>query len=113
MIEWKFFETAFGKTVDCRDDPVHTEPGRNIEDGPIAQVLYAGGIYNLKLFGEDCKYMNSGDNAGRLFCRDRGIDCYNDSAWDGPDGDSKYGKAGGEYKCGENMVRQPAFTCPY
>lgn len=106
-LDWQFFATEYGKTVDCRTDPVYHEE-RDIDRTKTA-TWFPGGAFKLKLFGEDCQYKNSGDNPGRLFCGSREIECKDDPADKNPL-DLKTKK--GNYECGDK-TRQPVFTCPY
>ncbi|KAF2189327.1 hypothetical protein K469DRAFT_748010 [Zopfia rhizophila CBS 207.26] len=106
-IDWQFFATDYGKTVDCRTDPAYHEERDidRIKEGP----WYPGGEFNLKLFGEDCQYKNSGNNPGRLFCGSKEIECKDDPADKNP---SDPNAEKGNYKCGDK-TRQPVFTCAY
>lgn len=105
---WRFFATDYGKTVDCRDDPVYTET-RTFDRSKDVRS-YPGGEFPLELFSEKCTYKNSGDNAGKLFCGDKAIDCF----WDPPGKDPANGKTEDvRYLCKDKWKRQTVFTCPY
>ncbi|KAH7076789.1 hypothetical protein BKA63DRAFT_510777 [Paraphoma chrysanthemicola] len=106
---WHFFATDYGKTVDCRDDPVRKDV-REI-DPSIDVQWYPGGEFSLDLFGENCTYKNAGDNAGKLFCGEKSIDCF----WDPPEADPAFQgqKHKNRYDCFGNWQRQTVFTCPF
>jgi hypothetical protein len=105
-LDWQFFTTDYRKKVECRSDWVYHENREWATDSP---TTYPGGTFNLRLFDEDCQYKNSGDNAGKLFCGDKTIDCVDDPADKNPS-DPNADK--GSYQCGDKW-RQPVFTCAY
>ncbi|KAH7083730.1 hypothetical protein FB567DRAFT_529797 [Paraphoma chrysanthemicola] len=112
-IYWNFFTTDYGKPVGCRNDPVHWETRPLASSFAPGTRYYPGGEFPLVLFGENCKYMNSGDNVGKLFCGDneRAIDCF----WDPPEKDPNFpGKIEfNKYECKKEWTRQTVFTCPF
>ena len=99
---WSFFTTDYGKAVGCRDDSIKTEM-RNF-DRSNRTPLWPGGTFSLKLSGQECEYKNSGNNAGKLFCGGRAIDCFVDA----PRQDSSRDF----YRCGVNW-RTSVVICPY
>jgi hypothetical protein len=109
---WNFFTTDYGQAVGCRDDPVHWEVRHNDRNTQGVRI-YPGGEFSFVLFGEKCKYKNSGNTVGKLFCgeNERPIDCF----WDPPAKDP--GNSGkielNKYECKKNWVRQTVFTCPF
>jgi hypothetical protein len=109
QVNWLFFQTDYGKKVDCRQDPVYQEQRDLNRLSDVPYNSYPGGTFKLNLFGEDCEYKNSGDNPGRLFCGSREIACVDDPADTNP-ADNTADK--GMYECGE-MTRQPVFMCEW
>lgn len=104
-LHWLFLATDFGKSVDCRSDLVFTLD-MDIDRTKVA-TWYPNGEYGMQLFGEDCKYQNPGNGAGKLVCGKKEIQCLDDPADQNPS-DPKAQK--GNHPCGD-MTRQPVFVC--
>ncbi|ORY19378.1 hypothetical protein BCR34DRAFT_595350 [Clohesyomyces aquaticus] len=111
-IDWLFFATDYGTAPECRTDTLYHEE-RKMDPNDEDHTYYPGGEFPLKMpgFDQDCTYKNNGENAGRLFCPGKEIECKDDPH----DKDPSNPEADkGTYDCDDGKKsRQPVFLCEY
>jgi hypothetical protein len=110
IVYFQYFTTDYGKTVDCRNNPVRTvEKPVNSDPNVLNGRTYPDDEFDLTLWGQTCTYKNPGDSTGELFCGDQKIECF----WDPADKDPASGKDVPSYLCDDTWARQTIFTCPW
>ncbi|CAI6339618.1 unnamed protein product [Periconia digitata] len=92
---WHFYLTKIGHGVECdeKSDLVQEISSQGPSDTKVAddvkEVPFPGGSFKLDVGGQECEYKSDGTNPGRLFCKERQVECKEDTRRKDKDGAKK------------------------